>query len=169
MRRASEVIAAIGLALVLAACGGGLPQAGKYGSPGYRFVIAFAKPLTKRVVDVTTLMDNAVSEPTIARRTVWSGRNADVWVDQLTTSVPPDRVDGFLRSYLPTFTGGRIVGRFGFPAATESIPCFTPAGSCPGNIAELVILADTTVYEVHVQGDAATDQAIISSFRLVDR
>ena len=166
VRRASEIIAAVGLGLVLATCGGGLPHAGHYGSPGYRFIIAFAQPPTKRVVAVTTLTDTPYG-PAIARRTIWSGGNADVLVDQLTTPVPPTRVDGLLRSYLPTSTGGRIVTRFGFPAAIESVPCFTPAGSCPGNIAELVILTGTTVYEVHVGSDAATDQAIISSFRLV--
>jgi hypothetical protein len=103
----------------------------------------------------------------IAHRTIWSGGNADVWVDQLTTPVPPDRLDGFLRSYLPTSAGGRIVTRFGFPAAIESVPCFTPVGSCPGNIAELVILTGATVYEVRVGSAPSTDQAIISSFRLV--
>jgi len=114
---------------------------------------------------VTTLTDTPYG-PAIARRTIWSGGNADVWVDQLTTAVPPARVDGLLRSYLPTSTGGRIVTRFGFPAAIESVPCFTPAGSCPGTIAELVVLTGATVYEVRAGSDAATDQAVISSFRL---
>jgi len=136
VRRASWVIVAVGLGLVLAACGGGLPRAGHYGNPGYRYIIAFAKPPTKRVVAVTTLTDTPYG-PAIARRTIWSGGNADVLVDQLTTPVPPARVDGLLRSYLPTSTDGRIVTRFGFPAAIESVPCFTPAGSCPGNIAFL--------------------------------
>jgi len=165
VHRASWLVAAIALALALSACGAGVPSIGHYGSPGYRFVIAFAKPPTERVVPTTPFSDPQYGT-SVAHRTIWSGGNADVWVDQLTTSVPPDRVEGFLRSYLPTSKGGRIVTRFGFPSAIESIPCFTPAGSCPGNIAALVVLAGTTVYEVHAFSDASTDQAIISSFRL---
>ena len=71
VRRASGLIAAVGLGLVLAACGGGLPCAGHYGSAGYRYIIAFAKPPTKRVVAVTTLTDTQYG-PAIARRTIWS-------------------------------------------------------------------------------------------------
>jgi len=167
VRRVSGFVAAISLGLALSACGGGLPPIGHYGNPGYRFVIAFAKPPTEQVVAPAAPIPETQYGTAIARRTIWSGGNADVWVDQLATPVPPDRVDGFLRSYLPTSTGGRIVTRFGFLSAIESVPCSTPAGSCPGNIAELVILTGVTVYEVWVHNAPSTDQAVISSFRLV--
>ena len=140
-----------------------------YGTPGHLFAIAFAKAPTERVVPLTAPRADDRYGTVLTGRVIWSGGNADVWVDQLAGPVPPARVEGFLRSYLPTTHGGRIVTRSGFPAALESVPCFTPSGSCPGNIAVLAVLAGTTVYEVHTGLDASTDQAVISSFRVVGR
>lgn len=154
-------------ALAASACGG-LPPAGVYGSPSYRFTITFSEPPSRQVVALATpLVD--VYGTSIAHRVIWSGGDAEVWIDELTTPVPADRVDGFLRSYLPTTHGGRIVTRSGFPAAIESVPCFTPAGSCPGNVAVLAVLAGTTLYEVHANLSASTDRAILASFRLVSQ
>jgi len=169
VRRASGVVAAIFIGLTCATCGGGLPPPGHYGSPGYRFAISFAKAPTEQVVAITTPLPDAQYGTAIAHRSIWSGGNADVWVDQLTTPVPANRVDGFLRSHLPTSHGGRIVTRSGFPAAIESVPCFTPAGSCPGNVAVLAVLDDTTLYMVHTVMDASTDRAILASFQLENR
>jgi len=148
------------------ACGGGLPPAGTYGTPGYRFVISFTEPPTERIIPLTTPTVEDQYGTAVVHRVIWSGGNADVWVDQLANPLRPAQIDGFLRSYLPTSHGGRVVTRFGFPAAVESVPCSTPAGSCPGNIAVLAVLDGTTVYEVHASEGASTDQAIISSFRI---
>jgi hypothetical protein len=153
-------------ALGASACGG-LPPAKVYGDPGYRFAIAFTRPPTEQAVSVSTSMGRTQYGTTVARRVLWSGGGPDVWVFQLTNPVPPNRVDGFLRSYFPTSDGGRIVSRFGLPAGTESVACSTPAGPCPGNVAVLDVLSATTLYEVFARLDASTDQAIISSFRLV--
>ena len=152
----------VGLALVVAGCGG-LPQAAGYGHRGQGFVVAFAEAPTEH--DFVLQHPHTQYGTSIAHRTIWDGGNATVWVDQLTAPVAPGHVDGFLRSYLPTATGGRMVTRFGLPAAIESIPCFTPAGSCPGNIAELVILDHRTLYEVRATGAPGTDAAVLASFR----
>lgn len=155
-------------ALGATACGG-LPPARTYGEAGYRFDISFSTSPTEQVVPLSTPQGENQYGTAIARQVLWIGGNADVWVFQLTNPVPPSQVDGFLRSYFPTSHGGRMVYRSGLPAGTESVPCSTAAGPCPGNLAVLDILSGTTLYEVYTRLDASTDQAIISSFRLVDR
>jgi hypothetical protein len=130
--------------------------------------MAFTKAPTEQIVPLATPVVDAYGT-SVAHRVIWSGGDAEVWIDQLTTPVPAERIDGFLRSYLPTTHGGRIVTSSGFPAATESVPCFTPSGSCPGNIAVLAVLAGTTMYEVHTSMEASTDRAVLASFRLVSR
>ena len=92
----------------------------------------------------------------------------DVWVESLTNSVPPRRIDPFLRSYLPTTHGGRIIKWFGFPAATEFVPGCDPSGQCVGIIGSLVVLDGKTIYNIFThQNNLAAAQDEIRTFRLV--
>jgi hypothetical protein len=103
------------------------------------------------------------------KRWAWSGGGVNVFIDALTNPVPPRRVNPFLRSYLPATHGGRIITRLGLRAATETVPCSTPAGSCAGTIESLVILDDTTVYDVFVgNSDPSVTSAVVDSFRLIN-
>jgi hypothetical protein len=91
----------------------------------------------------------------------------NVWVESLTNTVPPRRVNPFLRSYLAGH-GGRIIKWFGRPAAEEFVPGCNPSGQCVGTVGNLVVLDGTTIYFIWTQQNsrnAAQDE--IRTFRVV--
>jgi len=91
-----------------------------------------------------------------------------VSIDTLTNAVPPRRVNPFLRSYLSTSHGGRIIKWFGLPAAEEFVPGCLPTGQCIGIIGNLVVLDGTTLYFVFTSQNTRTAaQAEVRSFRVV--
>jgi hypothetical protein len=91
----------------------------------------------------------------------------DVWVESLTNFVPSRRVNPFLRSYLSTSHGGRIIKWFGLPAAEEFVPGCDPSGRCVGSVGNLVVLDGTTVYFVFTHQDSrAAAQDEIRTFRV---
>ena len=108
-----------------------------------------------------------------ATATYVSGGNGspevDVSVESLTNPVPPTRMNPFLRSYLPTSHGGRIIKWFGLPAAKEFVPGCDPSGQCVGIIGDLVVLDGATVYVIFThQNNLAAAQQEIRTFRLVN-
>jgi hypothetical protein len=94
----------------------------------------------------------------------------DVSVEYLTNIVPSHRERPFLRSYLPTTHGGRIIRWHGHLAATAFVPGCDPSGNCVGTIGSLVVLDGTTLFNIFThQMDLASAEAEIKSFRLVSR
>lgn len=160
---------ALAAAVFLAGCASpqAIPTPTQVGAPGYRFSVSFLQPPRERTFTFEKSRYQPQYGTGVATRRIWTGGQVTVWVDSLTSSVPARRIAPFLRSYLPTQNGGRITTRFGRPAATESVPCTTPAGACPGTISGFVVLKGDTIYDLFThQGDASTARAIIESFRL---
>jgi hypothetical protein len=92
----------------------------------------------------------------------------DVWVESLTNSVPPRRVNPFLRSYLATSHGGRIIKWLGLPAAEIFVPGCDPSGQCVGIIGNLVVLKGTTLFFVFThQNNENEAQEEVRSFRII--
>ena len=92
----------------------------------------------------------------------------DVWIVTITNSVPPRRVDPFLRSYLATSHGGRIIKWFGLPAAEEFVPGCDPSGQCVGTVGNLVVLDGTTLYFVLAHDNSVTAALEeVRSFRVI--
>jgi hypothetical protein len=92
----------------------------------------------------------------------------DVWIVTLTNSVPPRRIDPFLRSYLATSHGGRIIKWFGLPAAEEFVPGCDPSGRCVGTVGNLVVLDGTTLFFVLAHDNSVTAALEeVRSFRVI--
>jgi hypothetical protein len=90
-----------------------------------------------------------------------------VWIVTLTNSVPPQRVDFFLRSYLSNH-GGRIIDWFGLPAAEEFVPGCNPVGQCVGTVGNLVVLNGSTLFFVFANDSNMTEaRDEVRSFRVV--
>jgi hypothetical protein len=150
-----------------------IPKASTHGSIGSRFEASFPYPPSEQ-----TFRNNgkiiAQYGVGILSTKVFIGRgkgtpSVDVSVSSLTNIVPSKRERPFLRSYLPTNHGGRIVHWHGLLAATEFVPGCDPSGQCVGAIGELVVLDGTTLYYVFThQMDLGTAEAEIKSFRLID-
>jgi hypothetical protein len=162
----------LGAGLILGGCTSGLsgaiPSAKSFGPPSHRFAASFPSAPRESIV---TSGFNGWPQYGATIRTVWSwtGGSVDVFVYQL-GHVPTDRrMNPFLRSFLPTTHGGRIISRFGYRGAIETVPCSTPAGSCPGTIGTLVLLVRSSVYEILENGWSPGESArILSSFRPAD-
>lgn len=138
-----------------------------YGPPGNRFELSFPHAPDERTIAISQPLYQAQYGTAVAQRWIWRSATFHdvVWVDHLTGRPPGKRLDPFLRSYLPSAHGGRIVQRFTMPAAIETVPCSTPAGACPGIISAFVVLDGRTLYEVMATGSLTTDQAVIASFQ----
>lgn len=172
VRRVARSLTMVFVAAVfLSGCSSGpavmIPRAKVYGPQGHRFSVSFLRSPTVSVSnDVNVMSEYRTS---IGKRWFWSGGGVLVIVDALINVPPSKQIYPFLRSYLPTTHGGRIISRLGFRAATEIVPCSTPAGSCPGTVATLVLLDHSTIYEVSSSGLPSSDaQKILSTFRIVD-
>jgi hypothetical protein len=58
----------------------------------------------------------------------------------------------------------------GFPAATNSVPCLTQADSCRGVVNVLVVLKDSTIFEVMVNAPTIElSDAVFNSFRFISQ
>src|SRR5664280_2774163 len=128
-----------------------IPSPKVYGTPGFRFAASFLRaPAESTVTGGFKVLPQYHTGFREIRN--WTG----------------GQVRPFLRSFLPTSHGGRIVTRFGFLAATETVPCSTPSGSCPGTVGTLVMLNGTTIYEISEYGLSSSDAIrILHSFRIV--
>jgi hypothetical protein len=144
-----------------------IPSPKVYGTPGYRFAASFLRAPAESTV---TGGFKVLPQYHTGFREIWNwtGGEVRVFVGALTQTPPPKQVRRFLRSFLPTTHGGRIVTRFGSLAATETVPCSTPSGSCPGTVGTLVMLDGTTIYEISEYGLSSSDAIrILHSFRIV--
>ena len=150
-----------------------IPRASIHGSVGSRFAASFPYPPSERTFANNGKIISQYGVGILATK-VFTGRgkgtlSVDVSVSSLTNIVPSKRERPFLRSYLPTTHGGRIVHWHGLLVATEFVPGCDPSGQCVGTIGELVVLDGTTLYYIFThQTDLVTAQAVIKSFRLVD-
>jgi hypothetical protein len=144
-----------------------IPAPTVHGPLGHRFALSFLKPASEHVDQSGILVPEKYGGGTRSGWS-WTSPGFNVFVDEFTKTVPSSRVNGFLRSYLPTSHGGRIITWRGFPAATESVPCSTPAGSCSGVISALVVFADKTVYDILVTTPTnSVAQKVFKTFRLI--
>jgi hypothetical protein len=149
-----------------------MPSPTRHGFAGERFKASFPQTPTMK-----TYRDAGVKQPQYGvgvrtNTTYVSGGDGppevNVWVESLTNTVPSRRVNPFLRSFLSTSHGGRIIEWFGLPAAEEFVPGCNPSGQCIGTVGNLVVLDRTTVFFVFTSQKsrtAARDE--IRTFRVV--
>jgi hypothetical protein len=148
-----------------------LPLLTRLGPAGSQFKASFANSPTRTItkdsgakqpqygvgIEIDTTYATGIGPPEM-----------DVSVDSLTNPVPPRRVNPFLRSYLATSHGGRIIKWYGLPAAEEFVPGCLPTGQCVGIIGNLVVLDGTTLYFVFTSQNSQTQaQEEVRSFRVV--
>jgi hypothetical protein len=143
----------------------------RLGPPGSQFKASFPHRPTKQTFQDSGVKQAQYGVGTQTTTTYSSGGDGppevDVSVEFLTNSVPPRRINPFLRSNLPTSHGGRIIKWFGLPAAEEFVPGCDPSGQCVGIIGSLVVLDGTTIYDIFTHQNnqtAARDE--IRTFRL---
>lgn len=162
------------MALLVALLPGGsldLPPSVRLGPPGHRFSLSFPAGRHERTITYRQPVRLEQYGTAIVKRMIWQGATSaavdvSVWLDQLGNVPPAHRRDPFLRSYLPTTHGGRIVRVFGLPAAVEAVPCEPTTGrTCAGTLSELVVLDGTTLYSVLTEGPGPTDAAVQATFR----
>jgi hypothetical protein len=149
-----------------------LPAAIRIGTAGRQFQASFPRTPIK-----TTYIDSGVKQAQYgvgveSNTTYVSGGDGppevNVWVETLTNKVPSRRLNPFLRSYLPTPRGGRIIRWFGLPAAEQFAPGCNPSGQCVGTVGCLVVLDGTSIFFVftHQNNEIAAQQEI-RTFRIV--
>ena len=126
------------------------------GSRITRFSISFNEPPVHR----------AIAEAT----QVWGGGGVSARVVILRKPVDSTEFGPYLRGYLSSSHGARLITRFGLPAATGIWPCFSPTPGCTGFDGDLDVLDGLTVYDVHTSGlDRPTTQVALDSFRIDTR
>jgi hypothetical protein len=92
----------------------------------------------------------------------------NVSVETLTNIVPTRRARAFLRSYLPTTHGGRIVAWQGHLAAEAIVPGCNPSGQCDGDVGTLVVLDGVRLFNVWTsQVNVGAAAAELQTFHLV--
>jgi hypothetical protein len=124
-----------------------------YGGPHNAFSISFSEPPVHKEIAVGNQL--------------WGGGGVIVRVVILEKPVDATKIGSFLRGYLSSSQGGRLITRFGLHAATGIWPCFSPAPGCTGFDGDLDVLDGLTVYDVHTSGlDRPTTQAALDSFRI---
>ncbi len=125
----------------------------RYGKPHHTFSISFGEPPVHRAI--------------AGANQIWGGGGVSVRVVILEKPVDATKVGPYLRGYLSSSRGGRLITRFGLPAATGIWPCFSPAPGCTGFDGDLDVLDGSTVYDVHASGlDRPTTLAALHSFRI---
>ena len=113
------------------------------GPPGHRFALSFLETSSPKAPSGQK-GERGILVPTkhgarVQSNSYWTSRKVHAFVYDLTNEVPGTRINSFLRGFLPTSHGGRIIKWLGLPAATESVPCSTSAGSCSGVVSALVV------------------------------
>lgn len=125
---------------------------------------AYGEPLREFSISFGETPVHTVLAPTIQ---LWGGGDVIVRVVVLEQPVDANKIGSYLRGYLSSAHGGRLITRFGLPAATGIWPCFSPAPACSGFDGDLEVLDGLTVYDVHTSGlDRTTTQAALDSFRI---
>jgi hypothetical protein len=171
LRKAKTLAPLLALGVLLAGCStpsaASIPAPTVQGPTGHRFALSFLKA-PKEYEGQGGIVVPMKGGERVQSSWHWASPKENSFVYELTSAVPPDRVDSFLRGFLPTSPGGRMVTWNGLPAATESVPCSTPAGSCAGFVSALVVLDHRTIYDILVSAPSKSEtQAVFNSFRLV--
>jgi hypothetical protein len=155
----NSVLSVVAAALILSSCGVDanssappMSPASDHGVPGGRFRASFSSTVRE-----TIYVDSGKRQPQygVGARTdveYSSGSGApptvNVSVETLTNIVPPRRARAFLRSFLPSTHGGRIIERQGHLAAIEVVPGCNPSGQCVGDVGTLAVLDGVTLFTV---------------------
>jgi hypothetical protein len=170
---AATVLVVVSLVFAVWPTGGVVLQPrARFGPPGPQFSLSFPGAPREQTVVHRAPVRLAQYGTSLTKRFIWgNGPTAavqvTVWVDVLTKRPPRKRTDPFIRSYLATTRGGRIVRDFGLPGAIQTVPCVPSTGrTCAGTtVSSLVVLDGTTLYDVFAYGPRATDQAVLATFR----
>lgn len=175
-----RAVATIGTLLVVAALifavlptdAPALPPRAQFGPPGPAFSMSIPGTVREQTIVHRAPVHVVQYGATLLERFIWNNGTRDavqvnVWVDELASPPPATRLNPFLRSYLPTTHGGRIVQEFGLPAAVATVPCepFTGAPGCRGTDSDLTVLDGRTLYSVDVRGPGSTVRAVLATFR----
>ncbi len=152
-----SVLSAGVVGLALSSCGvaansPSLSSASHYGQSGGRFEASFPSRVRE-----TTYLDAGTRQPQYGVGALndveySSGSGApptvNVSVETLTNVVPRKRARAFLRSFLASAHGGRIIDRQGHLAAVEIVPGCNPSGQCVGDVGTLAVLDGNKVFTV---------------------
>lgn len=148
-----------------------LAPVSNHGVLGGRFKASFPSR-----VRVTRHVDTGVRQPQYgvgARSDVEysSGTGApptvNVSVVTLTNTLPTRRARAFLRSYLASAHGGRIIERQGHLAAIEVVPGCNPSGQCVGEVGTMAVLDGVRLFTVWTaQPNVEATRAELDSFAL---
>jgi hypothetical protein len=171
LRNVKTLAALLAFGVLLAGCSTpsavSIPAPTVQGPTGHHFALSFLKTPKEKEGQGGIVVPMKGGER-VQSSWYWASPKEDAFVYELTSAVPPARVNSFLRGFLPTSSGGRIVAWHGLPAAIESVPCSTPAGSCAGFVSALVVLDDRTIFDILVSAPTkAVTQAVFNSFRLI--
>lgn len=165
--------------IVLSSCGvesnsssPSLAPASLHGAVGGQFEAAFPTQVSDK-----TYRDTGKRQPhygmgvlTGVDFTSGSGEppTVNVSVETLTNIVPARRVRAFLRSYLPTSHGGRIITWHGHEAAVAKVPGCNPSGQCDGDVGTLVVLDGIKLFSIWTsQISVELASAEFQTFRIV--
>jgi hypothetical protein len=149
-----------------------LPKPSVHGPTGHSFEMSLPGK-----VRIDTFSDSGARIPqygvgVLFDRTYISGNGTSptvhVSIMTLTNVVPARRLRPFLRSYLPSTHGGRIIKWKGHTAATGFLaPSCSPDGPCSGEEGSLIVIDGTTLFNVVTeQNTLASAIASLNTFRL---
>lgn len=166
------VVAAIALASCEIAANSTPPQPVR-GPTGGQFRVSFPDAVRERTFSGSEERIPQYGVGVLVNRTYVSGNGTSlevrVSVEALTNPVPERRLRPFLRSYLPSTHGGRIVRWQGHTAAIGFLaPGCYPGGPCFGEEGNLVVIDGTTLFNVSTeQTNLASAEASLTSFHMV--
>ena len=163
-------------AVALASCGIGeisVPPPSVHGPADGRFRASFPSGVHERVFPGSRKRIPQYGVGVLFDRTYLSGSSTsgevNVSVETLTNFVPKTRLRPFLRSYLPSTHGGRIVQWDGHTAAIGFLPpgCYPGGEGCFGEEGTLVVIDGTTLFNVSTeQPNLASAVGSLSSFHI---
>jgi hypothetical protein len=165
--------------LVLSSCGVevtsssvSLAPESVHGAVGGRFKISFPTRVFEKTYHGTGKRQPQYGVGVLASLDYTSGTGnpptVNVSVETLTNVVPPRRARAFLRSYLPTTHGGRIITWQGHQAAIAVVPGCNPSGQCVGDVGTLVVLNGLRLFSIWTsEASVGTANSELQTFRLV--
>jgi hypothetical protein len=163
-------------AVALASCGIGeisIPPPSVHGPADERFRASFPRGVHEQAFPGSEKRIPQYGVGVLFDRTYISGRSTsnevNVSVETLTNLVPKARLRPFLRSYLPSTHGGRIVRWDGHIAAIGFLApgCYPGGEGCFGEEATLVVIDGTTLFNVSTeQANLASAVGSLSSFHI---
>jgi hypothetical protein len=181
MGRAGRWIVAVTLfvaVLALSSCGVEVTSSSTFLAPATvhgigagRFKVAFPTQVFEKAYHGSRKRQPQYGVGVLGTLTYTSGSGSpptvNVSVETLTNIVPARRVRPFLRSFLPTTHGGRIITWQGHRAAIAIVPGCNPSGQCVGDVGTLAVLDGVRVFSIwtsQVSDGAANTE--LQTFRL---